>query len=79
MANPIDIVVAGGGIVGSTFAAALADSPLQIHVINADRPSPWQEHHYDTRVSAINLASESILSSVDSWLLILDSRISDTL
>ena len=38
MANPIDIVVAGGGIVGSTFAAALADSPLQIHVINADQP-----------------------------------------
>ena len=75
MANPIDIVVAGGGIVGSTFAAALADSPLQIHVINADRPSPWQEHHYDTRVSAINLASESILSSVDSWQPVQERRV----
>ena len=75
MADPIDIVVAGGGMVGSAFAAALADSPLQIHVINAHSPSPWQEHHYDTRVSAINLASESILSSVDSWQHVRERRV----
>ncbi|HIN60885.1 MAG TPA: 2-octaprenyl-3-methyl-6-methoxy-1,4-benzoquinol hydroxylase, partial [Gammaproteobacteria bacterium] len=75
MADPIDIVVAGGGMVGSAFAAALADSPLQIHVINAHSPSAWQEHHYDPRVSAINLASESILSSVDSWQHVRERRV----
>ncbi|MEE2804403.1 MAG: UbiH/UbiF/VisC/COQ6 family ubiquinone biosynthesis hydroxylase [Pseudomonadota bacterium] len=76
MTYKADVVVAGGGIVGSAFAAALADSSLTVRLISTGEDRRWQSGVHDTRVSAINLASESILSALGVWNDIVRRRIS---
>jgi len=75
MVNKFDLIIVGGGMVGATLACALADTQLQIAVIepqlvqefNADQP-------HDLRVSALNIASENILKNIDAWQGIVNRR-----
>lgn len=58
-----DVIVVGGGMVGSAAAIGLAQQGLQVAVIEAFAPKPYQaDQPLDVRVSAISVASEALLS-----------------
>lgn len=63
-----DLVIAGGGMVGSTLACALRDADLKIALLESaplERIRPGEET--DLRVSAVNRASQRIFAAVDAW------------
>lgn len=74
--NQYDILIVGGGLVGLTLAALLADSKFRIAVI--DKAS-FAEHsptaEWDTRVSAITCASQRILQRLNVWPMIAKEKI----
>ncbi len=63
-----DLIIAGGGMVGSALACALAESELRIAVLEGlplDRIRPGDE--LDSRVSAISRASQRIFAAIGAW------------
>ncbi len=70
----VDIAIIGGGMVGLTLAAALADSDLRIAIIEGKITDESFSKEHDIRVSAINRASERILKRLGAWHGILDRR-----
>lgn len=65
-----DVMIVGGGIVGLALAGLLAKTRLKIAVIDQQNAPP--NHFqllqpYDTRVSALNHASQAVFSSLDLW------------
>ena len=75
MANKFDLVIVGGGMVGATLACALAETQLQIAVIEPQLPTAYDaQRPHDLRVSALNIASENILKNVGVWKNIVDRR-----
>ena len=66
-----DIVIVGGGMVGSMLAAALATqcgARLRVAILESAQPSPLTaEDPYDLRVSALSIASENMLKAVGAW------------
>lgn len=75
MKSNYDIVIVGGGMVGSTLACALGNSPLKVAVLEQALPSvPSQE--YDLRVSAITLASQTLFENIGAWQGMLQRRVS---
>jgi 2-octaprenylphenol hydroxylase len=63
-----DIIIVGSGVVGMTFACALADTPLRIALL--DHQAADEEvltTPYDLRVSAINLNSQQIFQQLQVW------------
>lgn len=73
-----DIVIVGGGMVGMTLALALAkQTRLSIAILEArEEVAPFKEDDYHHRVSAIALASVSILESLSVWEKIRSQRVS---
>ncbi len=72
-----DLLIAGGGMVGSTLACALGDTDLKIALLEGlplDRIRPGAE--LDSRVSAISRASQRIFAAVGAWDGIAASRVS---
>lgn len=70
-----DIVIVGGGMVGATLAAALADCALNIAIIEPHLPAVFSsEQEHDLRVSALNIASQNILQNIGAWQGIKDRR-----
>ncbi len=67
MMQSVDIAIVGGGMVGLTLAAALADSDLRIAVIEGKLPEGELLPLPDVRVSALSRASEQILRRVGAW------------
>ena len=68
MKEQFDVVIIGGGMVGAAVACCLGDSNLQVAVIENEFPqefSPEQSH--DLRVSALSIASKTILEMVGAW------------
>ncbi|PSW18643.1 FAD-dependent 2-octaprenylphenol hydroxylase [Photobacterium sanctipauli] len=63
----VDVAIIGGGMVGLTLAAALADTELRVAVIEGKLPEPDLAPLPDLRVSALSRASERILSRVGAW------------
>lgn len=62
-----DIIIVGGGMVGSLAACALGDSSLKVAVIEP-RPTPEPRGiDYDLRVSALTLATQTMLAAVGAW------------
>ncbi|MBL4831935.1 MAG: FAD-dependent 2-octaprenylphenol hydroxylase [Aliivibrio sp.] len=76
MMQSVDIAIVGGGMVGLTLAAALADSDLRVAVIEGKLPEHDLGPLPDIRVSALSRASESILRHVGAWPGIESRRIS---
>ena len=63
-----DLIIAGGGMVGSTLACALRDADLKIALLESaplERIRPGEET--DLRVSAVNRASQRIFAAVGAW------------
>lgn len=71
-----DLLIVGGGMVGTALAAALRGSDIQIVLLEGASPAPWTADEYDLRVSAITRASERILQSVGAWQGISQRRLS---
>ena len=63
-----DLIIAGGGMVGSALACALGAADLKIALLEGgplERIRPGME--LDSRVSAINRASQRIFAAVGAW------------
>lgn len=62
-----DLIIAGAGMVGLGLAAALRGSGLRLAVLDARPPERWQGGAFDLRVSALNLASQTLLQEWQAW------------
>ena len=68
MNDEFDVVVVGGGMVGATLGCALGDSGLKVAVLEDSPPPPFDPAQpHDLRVSAVSVASASILKTVGAW------------
>jgi len=68
MKTRYDVLIVGGGMVGSALACALGDSGLSVAVLERHLPAgfdPSQLH--DLRVSALSIASERFLRNIGAW------------
>ena len=68
MKTRYDVLIVGGGMVGSALACALGQSGLSVGVLESRLPeafSPEQPH--DLRVSALSIASERFLHNIGAW------------
>lgn len=61
-----DLVIVGGGMVGLALAASLRKAPLHIAVIESFPPQTSTEQ-ITNRVSALNLASQNLLTELGVW------------
>jgi len=80
----VDILIAGGGLVGGSLSCALADAGFSVAVVDTMLPSDGLDEVFDGRSSAIALASKRLLDGVGLWSLmeheaqpIEDIRVSD--
>lgn len=63
-----DLAIIGGGMVGALAAALLAPTGLEIRLIEARSPGPFDEtQDHDLRVSAISAASVRLLQQAHAW------------
>lgn len=66
-----DVLIAGGGIVGSTLACMLKENPLmkdkRIGVIEPSKPMSFQQNIPDLRVYTIAPSSRKILERTGAW------------
>ncbi|OOE62506.1 FAD-dependent 2-octaprenylphenol hydroxylase [Salinivibrio kushneri] len=62
-----DVAIVGGGMVGLTLAASLADTDLRVVVIEGKAPETTLNDVPENRVSALSRASENILRTLDVW------------
>ena len=65
-----DIVVVGGGMVGQAFALSMANTNLNIGIIEPNNPNPKLRSDFHTRVSAITPKSQAYLQQLGVWDLI---------
>jgi 2-octaprenyl-3-methyl-6-methoxy-1,4-benzoquinol hydroxylase len=71
MSHNVDVIIVGGGMVGSALAATLGQANLAVALVEAgDAPSAVDDDRLDLRVSSLNLASQRLLEEVDAWPLI---------
>lgn len=73
------VIIVGGGMVGSALAAGLANSGISVALIepNSTQQPPVDSINcadFDTRVSAITAQSESLLEQLGAWALIPAAR-----
>ncbi len=76
-----DLVIIGGGMVGTSLACALQGSGLKIALVESQMPLapssfPENAQDVDMRVSALNRASEGFLKSTGAWSRINEARLS---
>ncbi len=57
----VDVVIVGGGLVGTPLAAALGSAGLSVAVIERADPAALADAGFDGRVSAIALGSAYLL------------------
>jgi 2-octaprenyl-6-methoxyphenol hydroxylase len=83
-AQQVEVLVAGAGMVGLSFAVALAEAGLTVAVVDRMDPALFREEAFDGRASAIARGSQQALAVLGLWpgmapaaAPILDIRISD--
>jgi 2-octaprenyl-6-methoxyphenol hydroxylase len=62
-----DVLIAGGGAVGSALACALAELPLSIVLVEARTPELLEQPSFDARVTALANGSQQILAGLGLW------------
>lgn len=62
-----DVLIVGGGAVGSALACALAELPLDVVLVEAHEPRPADRPGFDTRVIALANGSQQILAGMGLW------------
>jgi 2-octaprenyl-6-methoxyphenol hydroxylase len=62
-----DVAIAGGGMVGLSLAAALADLPLEVVVIEPVAPEAGQQPSFDSRTTALSGGSRRVLEGIGVW------------
>jgi 2-octaprenylphenol hydroxylase len=62
-----DVVIAGGGMVGSMLACVLGDSSLKVALVEREQPPAVLGAAYELRVSALTLASRTMLEVLGVW------------
>jgi 2-octaprenyl-6-methoxyphenol hydroxylase len=62
-----DVLIVGGGAVGSALACALAELPLDVAVVEAQEVRQLSQPSFDTRVTALANGSQQILASLGLW------------
>lgn len=68
MNNEYDVLIVGGGMVGATLGCALGGSRLRVAVLEETPPLPFDPAQpHDLRVSAVSIASASILKTIGAW------------
>ncbi|MGZ8931632.1 MAG: FAD-dependent monooxygenase, partial [Methylosarcina sp.] len=68
MKEMFDVVIVGGGMVGAAVACSLGGSLLKVAVIESSPPEPFADDQpHDLRVSALSIASKTILETVGAW------------
>ena len=68
MQRQYDVIIAGGGMVGSTLACLLGNAGKRVAVLEAHEPAAFSPTEpYDLRVSAISRASQRTLVEAGAW------------
>ena len=62
-----DVLIVGGGLVGSALAVALADTPLRVVLVEASDPAVLEQPSFDARVTALANGSKRILAAMGLW------------
>jgi len=62
-----DVLIAGGGAVGSALACALAELPLDVVLVEAREALELAQPGFDARVTALANGSAQILAGLDLW------------
>ncbi|MDA8382874.1 MAG: UbiH/UbiF family hydroxylase [Betaproteobacteria bacterium] len=70
-----DVIVVGGGLVGSAFAAALQDSGFDVALVEAQPPQPPSTQDWDVRVYAISPGNQAFLARLGAWTRVPDTRV----
>lgn len=74
-ASTYDIIIVGGGMVGSALACSLGNANLKIALIEGREPiTQWPAASFDLRVSAISRASQHLFETLDVWKTMCDMR-----
>ena len=75
--DSFDVVIVGGGMVGSALACALALEGFSIALVESREPvRNWPEGELDLRVSALTRASQRILHNLGVWERMAEMRVS---
>lgn len=71
-----DICVVGGGMVGAAISLGLGQQGLRVALVENQLPMPFDASQGpDIRVSAISVASQSLLAKLGAWRVIRDMRL----
>ncbi|MFC7420888.1 UbiH/UbiF family hydroxylase [Iodobacter arcticus] len=63
-----DVIIVGGGLVGSALALALKDTALTVLLIEGRQPAwDWPQDSWDQRIYAISRASRQMLQRIGAW------------
>jgi len=68
MNENFDVLIVGGGMVGATVACGLGNSTLKVAIVEQVMPDAFlASQPHDLRVSALSIASQTILQTVGAW------------
>jgi 2-octaprenyl-6-methoxyphenol hydroxylase len=67
MKSDFDIVIAGGGLAGSTLACALANTGMCIAIVESVAASAGQQPSFDDRAIALAYGSQRIFEGIGLW------------
>ncbi len=63
-----DVIIVGGGLVGSALALALKETSLSVLLIEGRQPAlEWPKDSWDQRIYAISRASRKMLQRIGAW------------